>query len=58
MSTKENTIWLEAAKENFDQAVVGGRFGLAKDIIEDIRDQGFEKEADSLKLVLQLWLRL
>ena len=58
MSTKENTIWLEAAKENFDQAVAEGRFGLAKDIIEDIRDQGFEKEADSLKLVLQLWLRL
>lgn len=36
--TKENEQWLEAARENFDDAIEAGDYALAKDVIADVFD--------------------
>lgn len=38
MSHIENTRWLEAAQENFEQAIEEGDYALCKDIIADTLD--------------------
>lgn len=53
MSNKNNTQWLEAAKENFEQAVSEKNYKFARSLLTDINDNGFEKEADDLMLVLR-----
>lgn len=37
---KEN--WLEAARDNFGQALAEGNIDLAKAIIKDVKDKGFD----------------
>lgn len=53
MSLKENDAWVEAAYENFDQAVEEGNYALCKDIIEDMKDKGFGEYARTLEIVLK-----
>ena len=48
MSNENNTIWLEAARDNFNQAVDENNFTLAQAIVEDIRDAGFTSDAYAL----------
>ena len=45
MSTKENDEWLEAAQQNFEEAVTEGNWNLALSIIEDVRSEGFKDQA-------------
>jgi len=49
MSHKQNDAWLEAAKENFDEAVSLGNWSLAQNVIDDCRDNGFTDEAETLR---------
>lgn len=48
MSYTPNTIWLENAVDNFDDAVASGNFNFADEIIKDIADNGFTKESVQL----------
>lgn len=41
MSNKNNDEWLEAANENFTEALESDNISLAKDIIADTLDNGF-----------------
>lgn len=41
MSHKQNDTWLEAAWENFKDALDAGNYALCKDIIADTQDAGF-----------------
>ncbi len=52
MSNKENDKWLEAAKENFEEAIEADQWDLAKDILADMKDKGFEKETSTMRLHL------
>lgn len=47
MSTK-NEVWLEAAWETFQEAVEKGNYSLAKDVIADTKDAGFENAANTM----------
>lgn len=42
MSTNENTIWLEAAQENLEEACKQADWSLARAVIADVEDQGFD----------------
>lgn len=53
MSNKNNTQWLETAKENFEQAVSEKNYKFARSILTEVNDNGFEKEADALMTVLR-----
>lgn len=44
--------WLEASKENFDEALSLRNFDHAKAVIDDIADAGFAKEAIELGRIL------
>lgn len=48
MSHPTNTVWLESAKENFDQALAEGNYALCKDIIADIQEAGFLEQGREL----------
>lgn len=48
MSNKNNSEWLEGAKENFDEAIAGANYKLAGAIIQDVIDEGFAKEARAM----------
>lgn len=52
MSTDANTVWLESAFENFEEALSEQNLTLARDIIADIKDKGFVAEAKELLLKL------
>ena len=53
MSTKENDVWLENAKDNFDDAVNVKNYAHAMAIIGDVKDRGFDKEARILAFELR-----
>lgn len=48
MSQTQNTIWLENAKENFDEALEKRDFAQAQAVIDDVAENGFTKEAEVL----------
>jgi len=54
MSTRENDEWVLAAYENFEQAIEGGNYHLAQDIIADTADAGFEGEAQIMRSQLAI----
>lgn len=45
MSTKPNEEWLAAAQENFQGALDEGNYLLAKAVIADTFDRGFQEAA-------------
>lgn len=49
MSHDVNTEWLEAANENFEQAVTDQNWKLAQGIIADTKDKGFKEEAEKME---------
>ena len=49
MSNTYNTIFLEAARDNFDQALEEENYGLARAIIEDLKDANFTDESSLLE---------
>lgn len=53
MSHQQNTEWLEAAYENFRDAVEVGNIALAKDIIQDTIDNGFSEDARKMNLEMR-----
>lgn len=53
MSNNPNTIWLESARESLEEALQLRNFGLAQDILDDVRDAGFTKEYESGMMVLK-----
>lgn len=53
MSIKENDVWLEAAKDNFDEAVAQGNHSQARAVIADVRENGFEAAAVNLEKELK-----
>lgn len=42
MSHPINDAWLEAAIENFEEALEGGQWDMVHNIMADVRDNGFE----------------
>lgn len=44
-----NADILQEYRENFEQAVIEGNFGLARDVIGDLRDAGFPGAARTLE---------
>lgn len=52
MSDKGNDIWLESAKETFDEAVDAENWSLARNLIEDVRDEGFKSQARTMEQLL------
>lgn len=48
MSYTPNEIWLENAKENFDEALDKRDFVKAQTIIDEVAESGFTKEAEVL----------
>lgn len=54
MSTQENTSWLEAALENFDEALEEGDVAFAKAIIADVQEKGFNDEVRQLNVRLRV----
>lgn len=48
MSYTPNQIWLENAKENFDEALEKRDFAQAQAVIDDVAENGFTKEAEVL----------
>ena len=53
MSTNENTLWLEAAQENFEEAISSGDIKAAKDIIADVQEAGFREEGQRMNKQLR-----
>lgn len=53
MSNQYNEAWVEAAHENFQDAVSEGNITLAKDIIQDVIDAGFRDEAVKMSETLR-----
>lgn len=51
-SQKVNTIWLEHARDNLEDAIAVANWSLSNAIIQDIRDEGFSIEADAAQLEL------
>ena len=49
----KDILWLDAAYENFGLAMLEGNIALAKDIIADMFDAGFDWEARALSLELR-----
>ncbi len=48
-----NEEWLEAVRDNFDEALQMGDMHLAKDIIADTFDAGFKETARAMSLELR-----
>ena len=49
MSHKANDAWLEAAQENFQEALDNSDYSLAAAVANDVDDAGFEKEAKKMR---------
>ena len=49
MSTTENTIWLESAQEALEYMIDTYDYAMAKNLISDVADKGFEDEARDLE---------
>ena len=49
MSNAQNETWLENALDNFKEAVAQGNLSQARAVIADVRDNGFESEANILE---------
>ncbi len=52
MSNKQNDEWLQAALESFTEAVESEDWEYAQDLVDDVRDNGFGKNADTLQAEL------
>ncbi len=50
--TDANVQWLEFIKESFGGAVANGDYVTCKDVIQKLRDEGFEIEAKQLHNLL------
>lgn len=48
----QNTVWLEAAVDNFDEAILAGEYSRAKEIIADMKESGFSDDAEQLEVEL------
>jgi len=44
-----NDTWLQAALESFTEAVEAENWEFAQNIVDDVRDQGFAQNADTLQ---------
>lgn len=44
MSNTQNTVWLENAQENFEEALQERDWSTARAILSDIEDAGFDSE--------------
>lgn len=53
MSNTYNQVWLENAKENFDAAIADGDYAMARAVVEDARDRGFDEEVEQLAAKLK-----
>lgn len=53
MSHPKNTEWIEAAQENFDEALAAGDAVGCENIIADSRDVGFTHEAQLMEEALK-----
>lgn len=56
MSNRDNTIWLDAALENFEEALSEGNLKLAKEIISDVQEKGFGDEGRQLNARLRAFI--
>lgn len=45
----ENERWLEDCQANFQQAMTEGNTDLGEEILQDMKDKGFEKQANTIK---------
>lgn len=52
MSHKINQEWLESAKESFEEAIESGQWALARDIVADVKSNGFRTEYETLNAQL------
>jgi hypothetical protein len=53
MSHAQNDEWLEAAKDNFEEAVGSGDIAMAKAIIVDVLEAGFREAGQAMNDVLR-----
>lgn len=53
MSHNQNTAWLEAALEHFEEAVQNGEWDMAQAIIADVHSNGFKDSAVVLQRELE-----
>lgn len=49
MSNIQNEGWLEAANDNFEEALEQGDWALCESIIADVKDVGFKKESQTMQ---------
>lgn len=49
----QNEEWLEAAYENFLEAIQDDNISLAKDIIADVQEEGFTDKGREMNLILR-----
>jgi hypothetical protein len=54
MSNKYNELWLEAANNNFEQAVEEDNTQLVEAIIKDVADAGFRDAAQTMQYELKI----
>lgn len=52
MSDTYNDVWLEAAKEHFEQALKDEDFVMCRAVIQDLKENGFSKQAIVLEAIL------
>lgn len=52
MSDLLNSAWLEGIRDSFEVAVAEGDYVLCKEIIQKVRDEGFDAEAKQLQAAL------
>lgn len=52
MSHVSTDTWLEAAQENFEQAITEDNLDLAEAVLQDMRDRGYGAQANSLLKVV------
>lgn len=50
MSNKQNDIWLQDRYEDFSELLADGQFENARKIIQELRDNGFDKEANNMQI--------
>lgn len=54
MSNSANRIWLESAKENFDQSLIENNWHFCESLIADMKDAGFPLEAETCQVELNI----
>lgn len=46
-------VWIEAVYDNYKQAIAEGNYSLVKDIIEDVKNEGFDNVAKTMEQLLK-----